>query len=188
MMFKSVLNLSSNILHGLFKPGSVSMPGLNNRRLPFKDNPTTYYFINKKSRINCPYDKHIEKLLTRIESLLSYYGVFHAKIHFSSGQVTLWFLDDPLRYRVYKIEDVINKDFFSQYTNIRYNDDAVDPRHIDAVLKKFKNLRLTDNDYYLRSGSINIINGMIGLSFSSDGSHYMSYIDFLSRSNVFINL
>jgi hypothetical protein len=51
-------------------------------------------------------------------------------------------------------------------------DRAVIPgAHIVPPLKAVKDLRLTDETLYLRSASINAFNGMIGLSFSCDGSH-----------------
>jgi hypothetical protein len=33
--------------------------------------------------------------------------------------------------------------------------------------------------------SINILNGMISLTFSCDGSHYMRYDEFLAKDTVF---
>jgi hypothetical protein len=48
------------------------------------------------------------------------------------------------------------------------------------VLNRFRELRFIDENIYLRSGSLNIFNGMVGLNFSCDGSHYMPWSDFLS--------
>jgi hypothetical protein len=36
---------------------------------------------------------------------------------------------------------------------------------------------------YLRAGSLNIFNGMIGLNFSCDGSHYLSYEGLLEEDS-----
>ncbi len=44
---------------------------------------------------------------------------------------------------------------------------------------------LADETIYLRVGSINIINGMIGLTFSCDGSHYMPVAEFLNKNLAF---
>ncbi|HEY9149394.1 MAG TPA: hypothetical protein VIQ75_01225, partial [Gammaproteobacteria bacterium] len=49
------------------------------------------------------------------------------------------------------------------------------------TFKQFKALRLADDTIYLRSASLNIMNGMLGLTFSCDGSHYMPVQDFLAR-------
>jgi hypothetical protein len=42
-----------------------------------------------------------------------------------------------------------------------------------------------DETIYLRSGSLNIINGIVGLNFSCDGSHYMPVEDFLEKGGDF---
>ena len=42
-----------------------------------------------------------------------------------------------------------------------------------------------DDTLYLRSGSLNIFNGIIGLNFSCDGSHYIPYDEFLNKDHAF---
>jgi len=49
------------------------------------------------------------------------------------------------------------------------------------VFKQFTALRFADDTVYLRSGSLNLVNGFIGLNFSCDGTHYLTFDDFLSR-------
>ena len=46
-------------------------------------------------------------------------------------------------------------------------------------------LRMADEVLYLRSSSINIFNGMISLTFSCDGTHYMSWEEFLQKDVTF---
>jgi len=46
-------------------------------------------------------------------------------------------------------------------------------------------LRLSDETIYLRTASINIFNGLISLTFSCDGSHYMRYDEFLGKNTSF---
>jgi hypothetical protein len=53
------------------------------------------------------------------------------------------------------------------------------------ILKGMRELRLADDVIYLRSASINIFNGMISLTFSCDGSHYMRYDEFLEKNMAF---
>ena len=36
------------------------------------------------------------------------HGVIHAEVRFSTGQVTLWLLHDPLRYRVHVKEGFLD--------------------------------------------------------------------------------
>ena len=52
-------------------------------------------------------------------------------------------------------------------------------------MRAMKKLRLTDETFYLRSASVNIFNGMISLTFSCDGSHYMSWQEFLDKDETF---
>ena len=61
----------------------------------------------------------------------------------------------------------------------------VSPAEIRKTLEEFKALRFADETIYLRSGSLNIMNGMIGLTFSCDGSHYMSVQEFLEKDLSF---
>jgi len=39
-----------------------------------------------------------------------------------------------------------------------------------------------DETLYLRSGMLNIFNGLIGLTFSCDGSHYMPWDEYLDKN------
>jgi hypothetical protein len=55
----------------------------------------------------------------------------------------------------------------------------------NTILEQFQLLRFMDENIYLRSGSLNIFNGMVGLNFSCDGSHYMSYREFLEKDIQF---
>ena len=53
------------------------------------------------------------------------------------------------------------------------------------LFSEFRALRFADETIYLRSSSINIMNGMLGLTFSCDGSHYMPVDEFLDRDLSF---
>jgi hypothetical protein len=67
-----------------------------------------------------------------------------------------------------------------------YPEDALIPSDsITSIMNALKKLRLTDETFYLRSASINIFNGMISLTFSCDGSHYMSWQEFLDKDETF---
>jgi len=64
--------------------------------------------------------------------------------------------------------------------------DALIPKSaIVPILQGMRELRLADEVIYLRSASINIFNGMISLTFSCDGSHYMRYDEFLEKNMAF---
>lgn len=150
--------------------------------IQIKGDPSIRRFVFEQERSCNEFDQQIKTVLSKVASLIKCHGVFHAKIHFSSGQVTLWLADDPLRYRVYVNNEFIELDLNTMYSKQLYGDYAImDSAVIDKVFEGFKQLRMRDPQVYLRSGSINIANGMVGLNFSCDGSHYMSYREFLRR-------
>ena len=69
------------------------------------------------------------------------------------------------------------------YPHCPYPDKAVIPAdRVREVLRTFRALRFMDETLYLRSGSLNVFNGMVGLTFSCDGSHYMPWDEFLDKS------
>ena len=63
--------------------------------------------------------------------------------------------------------------------------DLIPSNRIGSIMRALQKLRLTDETFYLRSASINIFNGMISLTFSCDGSHYMPVKDFLEKEQAF---
>ena len=56
---------------------------------------------------------------------------------------------------------------------------------VKRITDRLKDLRNADETVYLRSGSINVINGLVGLTFSCDGSHYMTFNEFLDKPDSF---
>ncbi len=126
------------------------------------------------------FDKRIDEVLRRTGCLLRERGIFHAKVHFSSGQVTLWSMSDPYNYQVWHTKEFLGKGFPSAFEAVSYPINAKIPPHkIIAILAAFKSLRFSDRTGHLRAGSLNIINGRIGLNFSSDCTQYLDYREFL---------
>lgn len=154
------------------------------RWLQIRGDPSVRQFVFDQERVANEFDAHMDEVLMHVENLILKHGVFHAKVHFSSGQVTLWLLHDPLRYRVHVKEEFLDPNLCLAYPSVAYTPMAVVPTTvIPLVLAEFKRLRNIDPQIYLRSGSINIVNGLVGLNFSCDGSHYLSYGDFLDKEN-----
>jgi hypothetical protein len=58
-------------------------------------------------------------------------------------------------------------------------------RDVTRILESLRALRLADENIYLRMSSINLFNGMISLTFSCDGSHYMRHDEFLDKGGAF---
>ncbi|MDH3638353.1 MAG: hypothetical protein OES09_07785 [Gammaproteobacteria bacterium] len=88
--------------------------------------------------------------------------------------------DGPYRYRLHLAHEIIAPSICLVYGKRQYPESAISrPEHIQAVLNRFKTLRFGDSSIYLRPGSINVMNGIVGLSFSTDDTSYLPVEDFL---------
>lgn len=151
-----------------------------------KGDPAIRGGLFQQVRVDSLMDAHMDDILAIVEELIADRGVFHGKIHFSSSRATMWLTQDPFRYRILGFDDLVDPEICLAYPKVDYAEDAVVPAsEIRSVLNMFKALRFADETIYLRSGSLNIFNGMVGLNFSCDGSHYMSYREFLDKSMEF---
>lgn len=125
-------------------------------------------------------DDNIITIMSVMEELFCFHGIFHAKLHYISDQITLWSIDDPYRYRLLQIAEVIDPDICMAYPKRDLaNNSVIHKENIREVLSRFGQLRMSNGFFRLRSSSLNIFNGMVGLTFSSEGSHYLPYEDFL---------
>lgn len=151
-----------------------------------KGDPAIRSNVFKQSRIQSMLDEKIDLVLPVIEELMTDNGVFHSKIHFSSSRCTLWFIDDPYRYRILPYDALVDPDVVLAYPCRPYPKTAVVKQsEVRPILDTFKHLRFADDTIYLRAGSINIFNGIVGLNFSCDGSHYIPHDQFLARDSAF---
>jgi hypothetical protein len=152
----------------------------------FRGDPSVRGTVFLQTRAQSTFDVHIDDALDRIDTLMRRHGVFHSKIHFASGRCSFWLYDDPYNYRLHSVEEIIDPELCLAYPARAYPPNATTPpEHILDVLVQFKELRFADETFYLRSGSLNIMNGMVGLTFSCDGSHYMSVEEFLDKHTGF---
>ena len=84
------------------------------------------------------------------------------------------------------IDELSDPDICLAFNHQKYFEKAtVDAKSIDLIFQQFKDLRFSDETIYLRAASLNTVNGMVGLNFSCDGSHYMHYDEFLDKSMDF---
>ncbi len=151
--------------------------------LQMKGDPAIRGGLFYQQRVESLMDTRIDEVLDLLTELVVAHGVFHGKLHFSSSRATLWLFDDPYRYRVLDFEDLNNPGICLAYPRRAYAEDALIPAdQVDAVLRTFRDLRFMDENIYLRAGSLNIMNGIISLIFSCDGSHYMRWDEFLDKS------
>ncbi len=151
-----------------------------------KGDPAIRSGVFQQCRVESPMDAHIEQSLAILHELLTERGVFQCQIHFSSSQATIWTIDDSFRYRILDHEALSDPDVCLVYPARPYPADAaIPPQDIARILGTMRELRLTDPTFYLRMASINIFNGMVSVTFSCDGSHYMPHGEFLLKGASF---
>jgi hypothetical protein len=151
-----------------------------------RGDPVIRESVMAQCRVESPMDRQSEQAFAIIEELMADRGVFQCMIHFSSSQATIWTRDDPLRYRILDNEALGDPDICLVYPAQAYPDDAAIPQDaIVHILETLRTMRMADENIYLRIASINLFNGMISLTFSCDGTHYMRYDELLSKSTQF---
>ncbi|MGE0079749.1 MAG: hypothetical protein AB7U81_00460 [Thiohalomonadaceae bacterium] len=152
---------------------------MNDRWLQIKGDPSVRRFLFEQTRHDSVFDQRMDALVDTVEALLNLRGVFHAKIHFSSNQLSCWLYHDPYRYRVFVGEEVFAPGFLDQFeAAVALERPIIPAEAVRPILLEFKRLRMKDDTVYLRNASINRINGMMGMTFSCDGSHYVPYAEF----------
>ena len=157
------------------------------RWLQIKGDPSVRAFLFQQSRVNSLFDGEIDRIHHIVNVLLTRKGAFHVKVHYSSSQLTCWFADDAYRYRVFVKEEVLDHGFLDQFRDCRIDhlQPVIDTEDTFSILQEFKRLRTTDQTIYLRNGSINRVNGLIGMTFSCDGAHYIDHKTFFEKLETF---
>ncbi|UCE90065.1 MAG: PDC sensor domain-containing protein [Pseudomonadota bacterium] len=151
-----------------------------------KGDPSIRGTVFHQTRVESEMDRRVDDVLGLIEELVIDHGLFHVMLHFSSSRAVIWLYDDPYRYRLLDSAALTDPDTCLAYPRRLYpNDAAVPADRVRAVLDGFRQLRFMDEMLYLRSGTLNIFNGVVGLTFSCDGSHYIPYDEFLDKDHAF---
>ncbi len=151
-----------------------------------KGDPSIRGNVFAQSRTQSEMDKNIDVVLGVVEELVVDHGVFHVKLHFSSNRAVIWHVDDPYRYRLLDIDSLTDPNICLVYPTTPYPQNATIPvESIRPILKGLRQLRYMDDTLYLRGGALNIFNGIINLTFSCDGSHYLPFDEFLNRRHAF---
>jgi len=158
-----------------------------NRWLQIKGDPSVRGFLFQQERVESLFDLPIDRVHEIANTLLTRKGVFHIKIHYSSCQLTCWFAHNPFCYQKFMCKEVLADGFLDQFPDADYagQNIAVKSLDINRILKEFRRLRLTDQTIYLRNGSINLIDGMINMGFSCDGTHYIDHQTFFKKLETF---
>ncbi len=157
------------------------------RWLQIKGDPSVRQFLFEQNRATSLFDQHIDEVHAIVVSLLARKGVFHSKIHYSSSQLTCWFARDPFCYEKFVREEVLAPGFVDRFPDSDHagRKALIGEPETARLLAEFKRLRLTDETVYLRNGAINLMNGMINMTFSCDGTHYIDHETFLSELDKF---
>lgn len=151
-----------------------------------KGDPAIRGTVFHQTRSESVMDANMDTVLSVIEELMTNHGVHHVMLHFSSSRAVIWLTEDPLRYRLLDIDALTDPDICLTYPSRPYPADAlVAKEQIRPILDNLRSLRLMDEMFYLRTGTLNIFNGVVGLTFSCDGSHYVPVDEFLAKGHDF---
>jgi hypothetical protein len=151
-----------------------------------KGDPSIRSTVFHQTRSDSQMDRQMATVIGVVAELMQYHGVFHVTLHFSSSRAIIWVKSDPFRYRLLDIDALVAPDICLAYPRMAYPDDALVPiEQVRPVLETFRGLRRMDEMFYLRSGTLNIFNGIVGVTFSCDGSHYIPYDEFLRMDHDF---
>lgn len=151
-----------------------------------KGDPAIRNSLFLQQRVNSKMDDDVDAVIALLVELMTQHGVFHGKLHFSSSRATIWLVDDPYDYQILDYENLADPDTCLAFPRRPYFEKAIIPaEQIKKVFRLFHILRFCDETIYLRAGSLNIVNGMVGLNFSCDGSHYIPYKEFLEKDVAF---
>lgn len=133
-------------------------------------------------RVSSALDEQREALTALLVELIGTRGVFQCEVHFASAHILLWLLDDPYRFRLLTYADLTQPHAGLVYPRRPYPATAEVPReHLAAIVARWWALRCAEGTLYLRRASLNVFNGLIGLSFSLDGSQYLSWRELLDQ-------
>ena len=154
-----------------------------------KGDPAIRSAVFSQCRVDSHMDRRLEDVQAVLEELIVDHGVFHVTLHFSSSRAVVWLLDDPYRYRLLDVDALTDPDICLAYPRRDYPQEAaIAADQVRPILDRFRRLRVLDENIYLRSGSLNLFNGMISLTFSCDGSHFMPWREFLQADDAFWGL
>lgn len=167
-------------------PGTQGMYTENHAWRQIKGDPAIRGGLFAQQRAQSLMDDRLDDILPLMVELMTEHGVFHGKLHFSSSRATVWLVDDPFAYRILSFEELIDPNICLAYPRRPYFERAIIPADdVLAVFEMFRALRFADENIYLRAGSLNVVNGMVAMNFSCDGSHYIRYDEFIANGLEF---
>ena len=127
-------------------------------------------------------DMTLHASLMTLENLITERGVFQCEIHFSGNMATIWQLNDPYNYQLLDNKMLTNQEALNNYQIQQYPKNAKIPRSVvPDIIEHLRELRQDKEPVSLRSASINLFNGKIGLGFSCNSTYFTHYDAFLDK-------
>jgi len=151
-----------------------------------KGDPAIRQQLFKQHFIPGAMDEHVDDVLNIIDELVVERGVFRSAIRFPSSRATLWLLEDPYDEHTHILQEILDPSICLAYPRRPYPDNAkITTDMVRPILDRFAQLRTADDTIYLRTGTFNIISGLIEVNFSCDGTHLMPAEMFLEKGEDF---
>lgn len=127
------------------------------------------------------FDDRLDELMAICHCLITSKGVFHINIHFSSSQLACWTYDNPYTFQIYNVEDIFAPHFMGLFAPLDSKlHTCIQREDIAPLLETLKNLRASRMGSELRSASIHMMNGYIGLTFACDDTRYIPFRELIS--------
>ena len=167
-------------------PHSTSIYDEPNQWKQLKGDPAIRSHLFSQTRVESVMDREMSVVMQQIKTLMCHHGAFQINLHFSSSRTTVWFTESPLKYRLIDAGMLTQPNLSLNYPICKYpTDSKIKESQIGKIFEIFHRLRIGDDTIYLRSASINIFNGLISLTFSCDGTHYLPHTDLLNPDHSF---
>lgn len=131
-------------------------------------------------------DEYIDDVINILDELVLERGIFRISLRFSSSRATLWVMEDPYDEHTHVLNEILDPSICLAYPRRPYPENAkVMTDMVRPILDRFKELRRADDVVYLRTGTLNIISGLVEVNFSCDGTHMMPAEMFLEKDESF---
>ncbi len=131
-------------------------------------------------------DEYIDDVINILDELVVERGIFRVSLRFSSSRATLWVMEDPYDEHTHVLNEILDPSICLVYPRRAYPENAkVMTDMVRPILERFRELRKADDVVYLRTGTLNIISGLVEVNFSCDGTHMMPAEMFLEKDEAF---
>ncbi len=131
-------------------------------------------------------DEYIDDVINILDELVVERGIFRVSLRFSSSRATLWVVEDPYDEHTHVLNEILDPSICLLYPKRSYPEKAkVMTDMVRPILERFRELRRADEVVYLRTGTLNIMSGLVEVHFSCDGTHLMPAEMFLEKDEAF---